>query len=461
MEHVTEVHARQLLSLFQPFAGGGAGAGAGAGAAGDAQPRCSPADALLQRLAGYDDVNYRVTARRGGGGEEEEEEQEYVLKIANAADSAAAAAGAAAFRAQNAVMAFVAASGLVLTTTPVPLAGAADSDDPEAAAAIATIEGRRHVVRLLTWVPGAVLGARRRPSPALQRNYGAFVARLSLALAKFEHPAFNDHVHEWSLEGVATRLRAKLPRVPSFDAEQRALVLGAIERLEAALGRGGGGARLPRQVCHTDANEQNVLVDGARKRIVGLLDWGDATRCYRVAEIAIATAYGMLLAHAEEDEEEEEEEEEGGDSAGGERADGGGGDKGSGGEGTNGHGSSGSVGVADGGGSAADGDPLAVGRAMLAGYLEAGGPLGADEADALPALVGARIAQSLTNGAFAAAQAPGNSAYLLITQRPGWRVLRRLQALPEAEVRAALLPAAGGDGGGVEAAAVAATAARV
>lgn len=93
------------------------------------------------------------------------------------------------------------------------------------------------------------------------------------------------------------------------------------------------------------------------------------------------------------------------------------------------------------GGSGGGGDPLVVARSVLEGYLSAGGPLTAAEARVLPALVGARIAQSLTNGAYAASLAPGNSGYLLLTQRPGWRVLRALQGMGEGDVAAVVLPA--------------------
>jgi hypothetical protein len=86
------------------------------------------------------------------------------------------------------------------------------------------------------------------------------------------------------------------------------------------------------QVCHTDLNEQNLLTDDDRTKvsacdwgatqpaacapmgqhsvsgpsnthstppqIVGVLDWGDASYCWRVVDIAVAMAYGMLGAVA-------------------------------------------------------------------------------------------------------------------------------------------------------------------
>ncbi|KXZ54456.1 hypothetical protein GPECTOR_4g1007 [Gonium pectorale] len=68
-----------------------------------------------------------------------------------------------------------------------------------------------------------------------------------------------------------------------------------------------------------------------------------------------------------------------------------------------------------------------------AGYQEVV-PLGADELALLPLLLRGRLAQSLAMGAASVAADPGNAAYLMQTQRPGWRVIRLLtpgSVLPE------------------------------
>lgn len=70
---------------------------------------------------------------------------------------------------------------------------------------------------------------------------------------------------------------------------------------------------------------------------------------------------------------------------------------------------------------------------MLAGF-ESMCPLMPDEREVLPALVRARLALSLTNGAHAARARPENSSYLLQTQEPGWRLLGRLEALEDASL---------------------------
>lgn len=54
-------------------------------------------------------------------------------------------------------------------------------------------------------------------------------------------------------------------------------------------------------------------------------------------------------------------------------------------------------------------------------------------------LIRGRIAQSLTLGAYSAQQAPGNAAYVLITQQPGWATMRWLCPMPNDEVLQHLL----------------------
>jgi Ser/Thr protein kinase RdoA (MazF antagonist) len=163
-----------------------------------------------------------------------------------------------------------------------------------------------------------------------------------------------------------------------------ALAERAAAQLDAAVASasqsGGGGSPLPRQACHGDLNENNVLVSSDRRAVVGVIDWGDASRCWRATEVAIAATYMLLLA-ADDD---------------------------------------GDAGSDD---AAVSTSMTAAARHVIDGYLDAGGALTAAEAAVLPSLICGRIALSLINGATAAAAAPENAEYTLRTQRPGWRAL--------------------------------------
>lgn len=125
---------------------------------------------------------------------------------------------------------------------------------------------------------------------------------------------------------------------------------------------------LPRQLVHNDLNPHNVIVTGETGDLgFGFIDFGDAVRAPVVAEVAIAGAYHLRQ----------------------------------------------------------EGDPLARVAALVRGY-EAVSPLGAEAHELLPALLGVRMAQSLTISAWRAARSPANRDYLLRYRDFNSRALARL-----------------------------------
>ncbi len=127
--------------------------------------------------------------------------------------------------------------------------------------------------------------------------------------------------------------------------------------------------RLRRGVIHGDANDHNVLVGTPHahpREVTGLLDFGDMHHGLLVAEPAVAAAYALL----------------------------------------------------------GQDDPLAAAAAVVAGY-HAALPLEAEEIALLFALVGARLAVSVTNSAMRARAAAGDP-YVTVSEAPAWAALERL-----------------------------------
>ncbi len=58
----------------------------------------------------------------------------------------------------------------------------------------------------------------------------------------------------------------------------------------------------------------------------------------------------------------------------------------------------------------------------------------------LPTIIRARLALSLTNGAFSAQRAPENAAYLLQTQKAGWPLLHVLHGMSDSSFLTQLEP---------------------
>ena len=118
---------------------------------------------------------------------------------------------------------------------------------------------------------------------------------LGAALAHFDHHAAHRDFY-WDLANARAVIASHRGSLRDAD-------LGAtIDRLVARADRCTIPllATLPRAVVHGDLNDFNVLVgDGddletRDQRVTGVVDFGDMVYSYRVADLAIATAYAML-----------------------------------------------------------------------------------------------------------------------------------------------------------------------
>ena len=221
---------------------------------------------------------------------------------------------------------------------------------------IAAPDGTTRLVRLLDWLPGTLMGEFRPYSAALLRSLGRFLGRLDRALGDFRHPAEARKLL-WAMTS-ALEHRALLTHIA--DPAKRAIAAGVLDAYERnvvpAL------ARLPHQVIHHDANEWNVVVD-SDGACAGLIDFGDMTMGPRIAEVAVACAYGMM----------------------------------------------------------AQADPVAAMASIVGGYNEEN-RLSELELSLLLDLTRTRLAQSVCMSAWQSTREPENE-YLLISQKDAWALL--------------------------------------
>ena len=136
-------------------------------------------------------------------------------------------------------------------------------------------------------------------------------------------------------------------------------------------------------VLQADFNDANVILerDAVDSPIAGVIDFGDMVYTMRVNEVAIAMAYAMVSTVAKD--------------------------------------------------AVAAGAPEGVVEcafALLAGFASVV-PLTAAEIDVLPTLVAARLAISVTMGAYSYAKEPENK-YLLVHAQPGWDAIGLWSAIP-------------------------------
>jgi 4-aminobutyrate aminotransferase-like enzyme/Ser/Thr protein kinase RdoA (MazF antagonist) len=154
---------------------------------------------------------------------------------------------------------------------------------------ITASDGRSHLVRLLTVVPGTPADGMR-----LGPGFGFELGRASAALARglrgFSHPAAMRYL-EWDPREVA-RLGPALATLP--DPAQRDRLVALAGRLADLPART---ANLPAQVAHGDITLSNVLTQDGRT-VSGLIDFGDIHHTARVCDLAISLTALLRVAPA-------------------------------------------------------------------------------------------------------------------------------------------------------------------
>ena len=218
----------------------------------------------VARLTGERDENFRLAAAGGAA---------YVLKIANPAESPA-----------ETDFQTAALLHLEQVDPALPCPRVLRDRSGRAYVHFADDGGATRTARVLTFLPGKLLGAAQR-SPRQRAACGATGARLALALRTFGHPAAERKI-VWDLRhaGHMRVLLDELPRFP-FRPDAARLLERIAPRIDSEL------PRLRHQVVHNDLNPLNILVDPADEScLTGVIDFGDMTRTALIADVAVAAA---------------------------------------------------------------------------------------------------------------------------------------------------------------------------
>ncbi len=316
----------------------------------------------LLELGSHQDRNYRVATPAG---------DRYVLKVAREG------LGRAALEAENAAMVRAAAAGLPFEV-PVPRSALNGSLIVRAM----TESGTAHDLRVVSWIEGEPMDRVGHLAPPVLRAHGAMAARIALALDGFEHPAL-DRALQWDVRHAGAVVRALAPFVGT--PARRQLAEEAVARATVVLGPLEGQLRIA--VVHQDVTDVNTLARrdrAGRPMPAGLIDFGDLSRTWRAAELAVTIAADAIrdMAH-----------------------------------------------------------PLAVARPIATGFL-ALLPLGEAELAAIWPMVVARAAAVAVSGDQQAALEPDN-AYVASTRDEEWDALAAVAAVPFELAEEVLRAAAG------------------
>ncbi len=224
--------------------------------------------AALTELGSHQDRNYRMDAADG---------HSFVFKIAREG------LGRAALEAENAAMLCAAAAGLPFAV-PVPQAAL----DGALIAHAVVAAGTAHDLRVVTYLDGTPLDGFGYLAPSVLRAHGAMAARMTLALDGFDHQGL-DRVLQWDIRHAASVVAALLSycSTPARRALAEAQTARAAEILDSLT------PQLRVRVVHQDVTDVNTLarVDRAgRPMPSGLIDFGDLSRTWLAADLAVVIA---------------------------------------------------------------------------------------------------------------------------------------------------------------------------
>ena len=153
--------------------------------------------------------------------------------------------------------------------------------------------GNRHFVRLLSYLPGALLKDVHPLSPGLLQELGRVLGRMDQHLASFDHPAEHRPDLPWDLRNAPAV--ASLTRYIESPRRRR-LADYFFLQFDTVVAPALPGLR--QSVIHNDAHRYSVLADRGETgtwRITGLIDFGDMVRTHTVFEVAVA-AYDIMAA---------------------------------------------------------------------------------------------------------------------------------------------------------------------
>ena len=143
-----------------------------------------------------------------------------------------------------------------------------------------------HHVRVLTWIDGIPLGERAYVGAEDLQELGSLAARVSRALDGFTHPGL-ERANGWDLRLAADVLTESRPHVPSDWTGFIDTAIAPLSDLDEGL---------PTVVVHGDVTPVNAVChpgDELSSRPIGVLDFGDIMRSWRIADVA-AAAVGAL-----------------------------------------------------------------------------------------------------------------------------------------------------------------------
>lgn len=228
----------------------------------------------LTQLDSFDDKNFRVLCKFSN---ETVSKTGYVLKILNVLDSE----NEEFIDCQTKLLLFLQQKG-IKSSIPQKLSNGSWHK-------VENIDGKNHVVRLLSFYPGKILNQLSSVSDKLLFNLGSFAAKLDAILLEFHHPSFDNNVCFWSAESI-TQLHnftfamedpSELSLVESILSVYEREVVPQLDTLEQG-------------IIHADISATNVIVDEKGENVEAIIDFGICHRSSLIFELGSLICYMIV-----------------------------------------------------------------------------------------------------------------------------------------------------------------------
>jgi len=214
-------------------------------------------------LTGERDQNTRITTADG---------QQFVLKIASADEDPA-----------SIDMQLNVLQHLEEVDGSLPVPRVRLSKDGETSVTLKAADGKNHIVRVLTYLPGKTYQQIAPLSLEGLRKVGVLVAGVSKGLQGFFHPAA-DHFMPWDIKSGTLQNQSLHDPAKAYFATHIKPVLDRWQDLQGRTLKS-----LPAQVIHYDGHNENLLwaMDGSDE-LAGLIDFGDLIYAPAIMDLAVS-----------------------------------------------------------------------------------------------------------------------------------------------------------------------------
>ena len=149
------------------------------------------------------------------------------------------------------------------------------------------IEGEKFYIRLFTWISGKLWSDSNYHTKKLLYNLGKKAGHLTGLLCHFEDSYTKDRKFHWDISQTSwTKDYQHL-----FNSEKKKYITyfyDGFESIENQL------AKCRKSIVHNDINDRNIIIEPNSEKIIGLIDFGDATYTATINDLAICITYAMM-----------------------------------------------------------------------------------------------------------------------------------------------------------------------